>query len=235
VKPVAIVQNAHNDGPSFFATWLSSQGIWYQTFRMFEGAALAPDITAHGGLCVLGGAMSANDALPYFPALRAQIRQAIALDIPVIGHCLGGQLMSQTLGASVQAAEHMEIGWSQLQAVHPRAQQWFGPGPEYQLFQWHSESFSVPEGATPLLSGIYCTNQAYVVQDRHLAMQFHCEMDAIKVREWLVSGKEEMESSDSPAVMSRQALLETLDADLQQSQALASRIYARWAQGLQSS
>jgi GMP synthase-like glutamine amidotransferase len=232
MKSIAIIQHIGNDGPSFFATWLQQQGIAFKTFLMHEGVSLPTDISAHSGLCILGGPMSANDPLPYFPRLLEQVRQAVALDVPVIGHCLGGQIMSRALGGTVQASENTEIGWALLQATHPIAAEWFGSAETLPLFQWHGESFSIPPGATQLLRGTHCANQAYLVGNKHLGMQFHCEVDEEKVRDWLVEGAEEMDRCESPGVQQAQDILKSLHQDLVQSQAIASHIYSRWAQGL---
>jgi GMP synthase-like glutamine amidotransferase len=232
MRPVAIIQHLEDDGPAFFGTWLAQQGIAFTVYRMHADSALPTDIHAHSGLCILGGAMSANDPLPYFPRLLTLIQQAVATDIPVIGHCLGGQLMSQALGGSVQAAEHAEIGWSELQSDTEAATPWFGAQMPLRLFQWHSESFSIPPGATRLLRGVLCANQAFVVHDRHLAMQFHCEVDAAKLLEWLADGEDAMRSMRGPGVQSVAAIRASLQQELEQSQAIAARIYQRWALGL---
>lgn len=232
MKPIAIIQHDPHDGPSYFATWLAAQGIPFDVLRMFEGAALPARITDHSGLCILGGPMSANDALPYFDPLLAQVREAMAQSIPVIGHCLGGQLLSRALGGTVQASENAEIGWSRLEPMHPDAADWFGDSSPLQLFQWHGESFSIPPGATQVLRGIHCKNQAYVVDGLHLGMQFHCEVDDAKVRDWLDIGADELRTCVSPGAQQAADILKTLETDLVHSQRVASHIYARWARGL---
>ncbi|MDT8992431.1 type 1 glutamine amidotransferase [Curvibacter sp. APW13] len=232
--PIAIVQHVANDGPSFFATWCAQQQLPVQVYAMHDGATLPPSMAGHSGLCILGGPMSANDPLPYFPQLFALIREAIALDRPVIGHCLGGQLISRALGGTVQASEHAEIGWSSLRSTDAAlANEWFGPDTEPVFFQWHGESFSIPAGAQQVLTGAHCRNQAYVLNNRHIGMQFHCEVDEAKVREWIIDGHQEMQERNSPGVQRAEAILPTLSADIAASQVLASRIYTRWARGLQ--
>lgn len=233
--PVLIVQHDPHDGPSFFADWLTRKGIGYQVFAMHAGEALPQHMQPFSGLCVLGGPMSANDELSYYPQLMALMRQAFAQSIPVIGHCLGGQLMSRVLGGTVQAAEHAEIGWSQLQATHPLAGEWFGKATDalpLQLFQWHSESFSIPPGAIQLLRGQLCETQAFVWQQRHLAMQFHCEVDVHKLRTWFRLDAEDIQRCVSPGVQTLASLEQNLEAQVARSQRIASHIYSRWAQGL---
>lgn len=231
MRPIAIVQHDPHDGPSYFATWLERNGFTFQVLRMFEGVVLPQDLSAYCGLCLLGGPMSANDQLSYYPQLFALVQEAVADKTPVIGHCLGGQLLSRALGASVQAAEHAEIGWSMLEPVHPQAADWFGDEP-VQLFQWHGESFSIPAQATHLLHGKHCANQAFVLDDCHLGMQFHCEVDLPKLQLWLELGAGEIRRSVSPGVQQADAILPSLRTDLARSQRIADRIYTRWTKGL---
>lgn len=234
MRPVAIIQHVANDGPSFFATWLQQAGISFQVFGMHAHATLPDDLGAFSGLCILGGPMSANDALPYFPQLLQHVRTAVAERIPVIGHCLGGQLMARALGGTVQASPAKEIGWSDLEPVHPLAAEWFGSAQPVRLFQWHGESFSIPPAATQLLRGAHCPNQAYVLDGLHLGMQFHCEVDTEKVLDWLEAGTAEIASCALPSVQDAAQLIPTLAQDMAASQRTASHIYQRWARGLRS-
>ena len=234
MKPIAIIQHVANDGPSYFATWLDQHGLTYQVYRMDLGQALPADVHEHAGLCILGGPMSANDALPYIEPLLHLVRQAEALDVPVIGHCLGGQLLARALGARVGAAAHSEIGWSDLVPTNDIAVEWFGSVMPLHLFQWHSESFDIPSNAVQLLKGQYCHNQAFVLNHKHLGMQFHCEVDGAKVLEWMESGATEIVASTSPAVQKAEAICARLQQDLISSQRVASQIYQRWVRGLKS-
>lgn len=233
MKTIAIIQHLANDDPAYFVTWLQAHGLPFTVFHMFDGATLPAHASEHCGWCILGGSMSANDALPYFDDLLARIREAVAEDVPVIGHCLGGQLMARALGGTVQASENVEIGWSNLEVIYEDGAQWFGPeaqvGP---LFQWHSESFSIPPGAQWLVRGQHCAHQAFSVGSKHIAMQFHCEVDEAKVRRWLELDAAELCGNMSPGVQQAAEILPTLAEDIAQSQAIASCIYARWALGL---
>ena len=236
MKTIAIIQHLANDGPAYFVKWLQAQGLPFTVFHMFDGATLPAHASDHAGWCILGGAMSANDPLPYFDDLLARIREAVAEDIPVIGHCLGGQLMARALGGTVQASEHAEIGWSDLEVMHEDGAKWFGPealvGARLPLFQWHGESFSIPPGAQWLVRGRHCAHQAFSVGSKHIAMQFHCEVDEAKVRRWLELDAAELCGNVSPGVQQIGDILPMLTETIARSQAIASCIYARWVQGL---
>jgi GMP synthase-like glutamine amidotransferase len=93
MKPLAIIQFKADDPPAFFTDYMSAQNVPCEIFCMHEGNAVPESISAFSGLCVLGGSMSANDDLPYMVKLYALIANALRHDIPIIGHCLGGQML----------------------------------------------------------------------------------------------------------------------------------------------
>jgi GMP synthase-like glutamine amidotransferase len=133
---------------------------------------------------VLGGEMSANDPLPSLRQAEDLIRQAMAAGKPVIGHCLGGQLMARALGARVGDSPAPEVGWQALDIVDSDlARAWFGQRRRATVFQWHFEAFELPPGATLLAASAACPHQAFAIGP-HLGMQFHIEVDAEKVLHW---------------------------------------------------
>ena len=101
MKPVAIFRHSPGEGPGYFATSLDSRSLPWQLVRLDAGEPVPADPTAFSGLAFMGGPMSVNDSLPWIEPVCALIRAAMAADIPVIGHCLGGQLMSKALGGVV--------------------------------------------------------------------------------------------------------------------------------------
>ncbi len=177
--------------------------------------------------------MSANDDLPWIPRLLGLIREAVAADIPVIGHCLGGQLMSRALGGAVTRNPVKEIGWCEvIVAGNAEAASWFGTDLQrFAAFQWHGDTFSLPPGATALLASRYCAEQAFAL-GKHLALQCHVEMDAGLVQSWCESGEREIAESAGPAVQTTAEIRRDLGPRLAALGAVADRLYARWAAGL---
>jgi len=106
------------------------------------------------GLVFMGGPMSVNDDLPWIiPALEL-VRDAVRKDVPVLGHCLGGQLMSKAFGGTVRASPVKEIGWGEVRvADNGVARTWLGDLQAFESFHWHGETFSIPPGATRILEG----------------------------------------------------------------------------------
>jgi len=232
MKPIAIFQHHADDGPGYFAQFLGQAGLPSRLFHLAYGDAPPSSLAEFSGLCVLGGPMGANDDLPWLAAEIKLIREAIIADLPVIGHCLGGQLLSKALGGVVTRAPQVEIGWSDLTLGDAQGARWFGGRDSLRLFQWHGDSFSIPPEATHIVSGQYCANQAFVYGKKHLGMQFHCEIDVAKVKTWLINDRQELVNSASPAVQQAEALLPTLAAEVANSQRIADAIYSEWIKGL---
>ena len=174
--------------------------------------------------------MSANDPLLSNRQAEILILQAMRWDRPVIGHCLGGQLMSRALGAAITESPQPEIGWqSMAYETDPLVEHWFGADPAPVVIQWHYDAFAVPRGAQRLASSLVCLNQAWCLGP-HLAMQFHIEMDADKAQEWArdedprwAQAREQYDTVQDSA-----EILAGIDQHLTQHQAMADHIYRRW-------
>jgi GMP synthase-like glutamine amidotransferase len=163
----------------------------------------------------------------------ALIRDAYARDIPLLGHCLGGQLISKALGGVVSRNPVKEIGWGEVKVSdNDIARAWFGDTRSFQAFHWHGETFSLPQGATHILSSAYCTNQAYAI-GKHLAMQCHIEMTREMIASWCAAGADEVTSSSaSPAVQSVSEMQRQMENNLQQLNNVAVQLYDHWIKGL---
>jgi GMP synthase-like glutamine amidotransferase len=110
-KEILIVRHFPTEGPGYFAEFLDRRGIPHRTVKVDQGEPVPESIADIPGLVLMGGPMSVNDSLPWIPKMLRLIRQAVAADVPVLGHCLGGQLMSKAL-AGACAGIAREFGWS---------------------------------------------------------------------------------------------------------------------------
>lgn len=233
MRPVAIFRFSPTEGPGHFATFLDSRRVPWQLIAIDEGVPVPASPEAFSGIVLMGGHMSVNDDLPWIPPLLELIRQAIARRIPVLGHCLGGQLIARATGGSVGRNPVKEIGWGGVRALdNPVAKDWLGDFQRFDAFQWHGETFTIPAGATRILESDYCPNQAYVLDDLHLGMQCHVEMTDAMIREWCDNGAGEIAASDSPAVQTPDAILGAASERLPRLSAVAESLYSRWLQGL---
>jgi GMP synthase-like glutamine amidotransferase len=233
MKPVAIFRQAPTEGPGHFATYLDRHQIPWQVIKIDANDPVPSDPRAFSGLAFMGGAMSVNDDLPWIAPILRLIRAGVGADVPVIGHCLGGQLMSKALGGSVGRNPIKEIGWGEVAVPDtPAAHSWFGGAPQSFLsFHWHGETFTVPPGAERVLSNAYCENQAFAL-GKHLGMQCHIEMTHEMVDSWCESGADEISRSKSPAVQPVAAIKTDLDRRLAALHQVADRVYDRWVTGL---
>jgi len=228
---VLVLQNLTSDGPGYLGRWLAAQGIAADVRNTEAGDPYPERIQPYAALALLGGEMSANDALPSLCHAERLLLQAMDADVPVLGHCLGGQLMARALGARVVDALAPEVGWLPVRMwPKPETSAWFGAGSQHTVFQWHAEAFELPAGATALATSDACLVQAFSVGP-HLAMQFHVEVDEAKLRHW--------SASTDPAYLTAQAahasvqggptILAATARHLPAQQRLADRIYRRWA------
>jgi GMP synthase-like glutamine amidotransferase len=234
MDPVLVFRHSPTEGPGYFATFLERHGIPWKLVRIDAGDAVPTSLNGVSGVCLMGGPMSVNDDLPWIPQVLALIREAVATGVPVIGHCLGGQLMTKALGGSVGANPVKEIGWGDVRVTDAdAARPWLGDVSAPMLaFHWHGETFSLPPGAARILESAYCANQAYVLDDRHIGMQCHVEMTPELVASWCETGAAEIAASDSPAVQAPAAIQADLPHRTEQLHQLADKIYSRWIQGL---
>ncbi|MBI4195773.1 MAG: type 1 glutamine amidotransferase [Betaproteobacteria bacterium] len=236
MKPVVIFRHAPTEGPGYFATYLSRHGIPWQVVGIDEGDPVPAAPDACGGLALMGGPMSVNDDLPWIAPVLSLIRAAVAADIPVLGHCLGGQLMARAMGGAVTRNPVKEIGWGRVDVLHNReARRWFGPSLEsFDSFHWHGETFSIPPGATRVASSPYCENQAFVA-GKHLGMQCHVEMTGEMIRSWCRDWEKEVQALAArvPSVQTPAEMTAAVEDRVRALNAIADGLYDRWAAGLQ--
>ncbi len=233
MRPIAIFRFSRTDGPAYFADWLDAQGLRWQQVTLDEGAPVPADPRSFAGIAMMGGPMSVNDDLSWKAPLGDLLRAAVDAEIPVLGHCLGGQLLAQALGAPVTRAPVAEFGWVDVDVCHrPAQREWFGGRAAFTAFQWHLDAFALPAGATPVLTNAFNAHQAYVVARRHVGFQCHIEMTRALVETWLAADSDELPAQSSPAAQSAADIRRDLDARIGALHAVADNVYARWAQGL---
>lgn len=129
-------------------------------------------------LIIMGGAMSVNDEhiYPWLMTEKRWLRRFIATGKPVIGLCLGGQLIAQALGANVVRNKVQEVGWTTVNAVNPYPEQCFKVPEQFEVMQWHSETFDLPKGAHLLAWTEACKHQMFQIGGNIIGFQFHPEM-----------------------------------------------------------
>ena len=159
--------------------WLEVAGCEVSRTRFFETARLPapPEIDF---LVVLGGPMSVNDenAFPWLIEEKRFIRECVAAGKPVLGICLGAQLIASALGARVYPNRFREIGWFPVRGLPARHGSTFSFPRSLEVFHWHGETFDLPEEAVPIARSDGCDNQAFQIGRSVIGLQFHLETTA---------------------------------------------------------
>lgn len=234
MKPVLVLQHLNGDGPAYLGTWLQRAGVPFEVRNTEAGDAFPDHLRDHGALAILGGEMSANDPLPSLRQAERLVREGLATNTPVIGHCLGGQLIARALGVPITASPAPEVGWQPLVVADtPQAQHWFGPAGVRQVFQWHFEAFTPPPGAVALAGSEACPCQAFTLGPNlglHLGLQFHVEVDEEKLLRWSQDTGDRYDAARATfaSVSSVDDMRAGVARHLAAQQALADRLYTRW-------
>lgn len=233
MKPIIIFRNVAHEGPGYLGDFLTELNIPWQIVNTDDIKALPASILSYSGVVLMGGPMSVNDDLPWIAPVLNLIREAYGANIPLLGHCLGGQLISSALGAKVTLNAIKEIGWGEVSVSQNEvANYWFGDIESFNSFHWHGETFSLPQGATHLLASPYCQNQAYAI-GKHLAFQSHIEVTAEMVRNWCEIGVDELaEAAASPAVQQSDEMQQNLPLHCFFLHKVAKQVYGQWIKGL---
>lgn len=173
---VHVFQHAPFEDLGSIRLWLDQRGAEISYTRWFAGDQ-PPVLDGVDMLIAMGGPMSVNDEekLPWLKDEKLAVRDAIARDIPVLGVCLGAQLIAGALGARVYRNPVKEIGRFPIQAVDHSGSSFSFPS-ECTVFHWHGETFDLPEGATLLARSEACEHQAFQLKRNVIGLQFHPEM-----------------------------------------------------------
>jgi len=229
---ILIIRHVAHEGPGYLADVLQANNLKYQLVRVDAGEPIPTSVAAYGGIVFMGGPMSVNDPLPWIDDAVHLIRSALAADVPVLGHCLGGQLIAKAMGGVVSPNSVREFGWHAVQCVvTPDTKSWVRDlPPTFDAFHWHGETFSLPAGAHHILRNEYCFNQGFV-SGPTLALQCHIEMTEEMIRDW-VARAAPGELDGQPSTPDAATILAGTRSKLESMRTHASTLYHRWFEGL---
>lgn len=188
--------------------WLRDKGHDLSCTRLWAGDTL-PSQDTFAGLIVMGGPMGIydDDEYPWLPEEKEFLRNIVDQKIPIVGICLGAQLLADVLGAEVSANPEKEIGWfpvtrmddvpESLESVLPE---------ELNVFHWHGDTFNLPEKAVRLYSSEACLNQAFLYEEHVLGLQFHLETTRVSAAALIENCRSEL--IKAPWIMSEQEMLQ---------------------------
>jgi GMP synthase-like glutamine amidotransferase len=206
------------------ATVLEGHGIFVEYADLYLPGSTPPETAAFDGLVFMGGPMSVNDNLPYLQWEMRTIADAIERGQPVLGICLGAQLIAKAMGAHVYRNPEKEIGFFEVRfAEEAQDDPLFSGLTSETVFHWHGETFHLPAGAVLLGSSARCRNQAFRIGERTYAMQFHLEVTPAMIADWCTQDEnsEDVQQLDS-----------TIDAfhNSEVLRGLAEKVFSRWYQ-----
>ena len=190
-----VLQHVPFEGLGHIDSWIRRRGHRLTLSRLYEGAKL-PDPEAFDRLVILGGPMNIHEeaAYPWLAEEKALIRATVATGKSAVGICLGAQLLADGLGSRVYAGSHREIGWFpvRLTAAGQRTALTEGLPAVTTVFHWHGDTFDLPPGAVHLFESEACANQAFLLDNRILGLQFHLESTPETVQQLLTHCRDEL-------------------------------------------
>ncbi len=189
MKKVFVLQHVPHEPLGTLESYLREAGLGLRRAELFRAVPERLPWDAAAGLVVMGGPMNVDevDQYPFLKSEVAWIQQALAKEVPVLGICLGAQLLAKSLGARVFANRVKEIGWYEIELLPAAADDplFHGCPPRQTVFQWHGDTFDLPPGAVHLAQSPLCRHQAFRYGPSAFGLQFHAEMTGEMVYDWL--------------------------------------------------
>jgi GMP synthase-like glutamine amidotransferase len=199
-------QHVPFEGLGSIESWLKDAGYEITHTRLFE-AANFPDAKTVDFLVIMGGPMSVNDEdeFPWLVAEKRFIREFIGSGKPVLGICLGAQMIASAMGARVFRNPVKEIGWFPIHAIDSNEDDVFRFPPFVTVFHWHGETFDLPPKAICLAKSAGCQNQAFQLDKSVIGLQFHLETTPESARELISNCRNEL--VPSPYIQAEEEIL----------------------------
>jgi GMP synthase-like glutamine amidotransferase len=191
------LQHVPFEGLGSIKNWLVNEGCSITNTKLYESAVF-PDVSEIDLLIVLGGPMSVNDDIDFSWLVEEKkfIRSAIEAGKPVLGICLGAQLIAAAMGSKVYPNPVKEIGWFPIQAVPSNDSSIFDFPPSMKVFHWHGETFDLPHCAALIARSEGCENQAFQFGQTVIGLQFHLETTPESAREIVSNCRDELIASE---------------------------------------
>ena len=195
MKKVLVIQHVRSEGLGTIGPELKKAGIGADFIKVFDNEDIPEKAGGYSALIVMGGPMGVyeEEAHPFIKDELNLIRNTLKEDLPVLGVCLGSQMLAKAAGAQVFKGKTKEIGWynTALTEEGLKDRLFIGFPSEFTVFQWHGDTFGIPENSVNLATSRLFKNQVIRVGKRAYGLQFHLEVTEEMIRDWIrVNGEE---------------------------------------------
>jgi len=195
---VQIIKHIDIEGPGTIGGFLDDDGISYNVIDVFNDEPLPNSLSNTSAVIVLGGPMNVyeEDKYPFLKQEDEFLKEVIEEGLPTLGFCLGAQLIAKATGALVKKNPQKEIGWFSVSVTEDGSDDPLLQGfqEEFEVFQWHGDTFDIPDGAVRLAESELCPNQAFRVGHSIYGLQFHVEVTDEMIYQWLDAYRDEVDS-----------------------------------------
>ena len=190
MRSAIVLQHTPTEGPEQVGAIAMDRGMALDVRHVYRGDPVPADLASDEILIVMGGPMGVGDASdarwPFLAQEIALLERLVARDRPVLGICLGAQLLARAAGAAVYPASRREVGWAPVRFLGvDREPALRGIGAQEILLHWHGDTFDLPPGAVHLAATEICPHQAFRIGGRAYGLQFHCELPAETIALWV--------------------------------------------------
>ncbi|HID81715.1 MAG TPA: type 1 glutamine amidotransferase [Chromatiales bacterium] len=232
MKPLRIFSHVACESPGYLATFLELQGFPFEVICLDKGVPVPQDLDDVAGLVILGGPGDVNKPTDWMKGEMELIGRAIKQDLPVLGICLGAQMLSKVLGGVVTPNKTLEVGWHPV--INASTKGWFADLPAaFEVFQWHAHTFSLPKGAVALAHSTCAELQAFAFNN-NLAMQFHLEMTPESIAYLIQQYASDLEEASS-CVQDADIITSDLETRTRNLYQIADVVYGRWLECIYNS
>lgn len=200
MKTLHIFQHVDFEGAGAIADWCHKNSIQIQWTRLWQRDAQLPSPESIDHLLVLGGPMGVydEDIYEWLADEKDFLRRYLALDRPLLGICLGAQLIAEALGSIVYPNTHKEIGFFPILSCEPKSDSLLSHLPDQlEVLHWHGDTFDLPPGSTRLYSSAACDNQAFQFNEHILGLQFHLECNLPGLDSLILHSREDLAQTGS--------------------------------------
>lgn len=232
MKPVFLLRHAACNEPGYLCQSLDRLGVAYEMRCVDRGESPPARLDDVAAIALLGAPVSVYDPLPWIAGELTLIRAAAERELPLLGICFGAQLISAALGGEVCPAPSMQVGWHPVHTLETAQDDPLLAGlpSRFEGFEWHGDTFTPPPGARPLFRGGCIADQGFILGNT-LAVQFHPEVTAAQIDDWLSRYDRCLPQPDN-CVQTPAEILREVDDRLHRQRTVADRLFAWWLRGL---